>query len=128
VRPSPNRRVCVRARQVLTLDTLRSAQHSLGKGHFGLFDGDTSTVFFEVRAVSCARRRCSEDSARHACSCPGPARQRFVLLQAGRAAVRLALTGHVQQRQRTCTESVNVASGSCVRHGVESGASGSVLG
>ncbi len=39
---------------VLTLDTFKSAQHALNKGHFGLFDGDASTVFFEVRtAVSC---------------------------------------------------------------------------
>ncbi|KAK9840815.1 hypothetical protein WJX81_006821 [Elliptochloris bilobata] len=36
---------------VLALDTLRSAQHSLGRGHFGLFDGDTSTIFFEVQTV-----------------------------------------------------------------------------
>lgn len=36
---------------VLALDTLRSAQHSLGRGHFGLFDGDASTVFFEVQTV-----------------------------------------------------------------------------
>jgi hypothetical protein len=33
---------------VLTLDTFKSAQHALNKGHFGLFDGDASTVFFEV--------------------------------------------------------------------------------
>ena len=37
---------------VLTLDTFKSAQHALRRGHFGLFDGDASTVFFEVcRAV-----------------------------------------------------------------------------
>ncbi len=35
---------------VLTLDTFKSAQHALNKGHFGLFDGDASTVFFEVCA------------------------------------------------------------------------------
>ena len=34
---------------VLTLDTFKSAQHALRRGHFGLFDGDASTVFFEVR-------------------------------------------------------------------------------
>ena len=34
---------------VLTLDTCKSAQHALRRGHFGLFDGDASTVFFEVR-------------------------------------------------------------------------------
>lgn len=35
---------------VLTLDTARSAQHAaVSLGHFGLFDGDASTVFFEVR-------------------------------------------------------------------------------
>ena len=33
---------------VLTLDTFKSAQHALKQGHFGLFDGDASTVFFEV--------------------------------------------------------------------------------
>ena len=33
---------------VLTLDTFKSAQHSLKEGHFGVFDGDASTVFFEV--------------------------------------------------------------------------------
>ena len=34
---------------VLTLDTFKSAQHAAKQGHFGLFDGDASTVFFEVR-------------------------------------------------------------------------------
>ena len=33
---------------VLTLDIFKSAQHALRRGHFGLFDGDASTVFFEV--------------------------------------------------------------------------------
>ena len=33
---------------VLTLDTFKSAQHAARQGHFGLFDGDASTVFFEV--------------------------------------------------------------------------------
>ena len=33
---------------VLTLDTFKSAQHAAKQGHFGLFDGDASTVFFEV--------------------------------------------------------------------------------
>ncbi len=44
-----------RVQQVLVLDTLRSAEHSLGKGHFGLFDGDTSTVFFEARLLTLCR-------------------------------------------------------------------------
>ena len=38
---------CVAA--VLTLDTARSAQKAATTGHFGLLDGDASTVFFEVR-------------------------------------------------------------------------------
>ena len=33
---------------VLTEDTLRSAQAALTQGHFGLFDGEASTIFFEV--------------------------------------------------------------------------------
>ena len=33
---------------VLTEDTLRSAQNALTEGHFGLFDGEASTIFFEV--------------------------------------------------------------------------------
>lgn len=33
---------------VLTEDTLRSAQSALTEGHFGLFDGEASTIFFEV--------------------------------------------------------------------------------
>lgn len=36
---------------VLTLDIFKSAQHALRRGHFGLFDGDASTVFFEVRCA-----------------------------------------------------------------------------
>ena len=35
---------------VLALDTFRSAERSLTEGHFGLFAGDASTIFFEVRA------------------------------------------------------------------------------
>ncbi|KAK9804251.1 hypothetical protein WJX72_003440 [[Myrmecia] bisecta] len=34
---------------VLSADTFRSAQRSITKGHFGYFDGDASTVFFEVQ-------------------------------------------------------------------------------
>ena len=34
---------------VLTEDTLRSAQTAVTQGHFGLFDGEASTIFFEVR-------------------------------------------------------------------------------
>lgn len=34
---------------VLTADTLRSAQAALGEGQFGLFDKESSTVFFEVQ-------------------------------------------------------------------------------
>ncbi|CAK0786046.1 hypothetical protein CVIRNUC_009259 [Coccomyxa viridis] len=37
---------------VLTLDTAKSAQHALRRGHFGLFDGDASTVFFEARRAT----------------------------------------------------------------------------
>ena len=33
---------------VLTEDTLRSAQSAVTQGHFGLFDGEASTIFFEV--------------------------------------------------------------------------------
>lgn len=36
---------------VLTEDTLRSAQTAVTQGHFGLFDGEASTIFFEVRIV-----------------------------------------------------------------------------
>ena len=36
---------------VLTLDTFKSAQHAARQGHFGLFDGDASTVFFEVGQI-----------------------------------------------------------------------------
>ncbi|KAL3159050.1 hypothetical protein ABBQ32_011048 [Trebouxia sp. C0010 RCD-2024] len=34
---------------VLTEDTLRSAQTAVTQGHFGLFDGEASTIFFEVQ-------------------------------------------------------------------------------
>lgn len=33
---------------VLFVDTLRSAENVLRSGHFGLFDKEASTVFFEV--------------------------------------------------------------------------------
>lgn len=33
---------------VLFVDTLRSAENVLREGHFGLFDKEASTVFFEV--------------------------------------------------------------------------------
>ena len=33
---------------VLALDTARSGQRALASGQFGVFDGDASTVFFEV--------------------------------------------------------------------------------
>lgn len=36
---------------VLTEDTLRSAQTAVTQGHFGLFDGEASTIFFEVRSM-----------------------------------------------------------------------------
>lgn len=36
---------------VLTEDTLRSAQNALTEGHFGLFDGEASTIFFEVNVI-----------------------------------------------------------------------------
>lgn len=36
---------------VLTEDTLRSAQTAVTQGHFGLFDGEASTIFFEVRIM-----------------------------------------------------------------------------
>lgn len=39
---------------VLTEDTLRSAQNALTEGHFGLFDGEASTIFFEVRPLTAA--------------------------------------------------------------------------
>ena len=39
---------------VLTEDTLRSAQNALTEGHFGLFDGEASTIFFEVRSLPAA--------------------------------------------------------------------------
>ena len=39
---------------VLTEDTLRSAQTAVTQGHFGLFDGEASTIFFEVRCESIA--------------------------------------------------------------------------
>ena len=35
---------------VLTLNVCRSAQHAVSQGDFGLFEGDTSTVFFEARS------------------------------------------------------------------------------
>lgn len=37
---------------VLTEDTLRSAQSAVTQGHFGLFDGEASTIFFEVSSLS----------------------------------------------------------------------------
>ena len=37
---------------VLTSDTLRSAEAALQEGTFGLFDKESSTVFFEVRSSS----------------------------------------------------------------------------
>ena len=36
---------------VLTEDTLRSAQTAVTQGHFGLFDGEASTIFFEVSTI-----------------------------------------------------------------------------
>ena len=36
---------------VLTEDTLRSAQTAVTQGHFGLFDGEASTIFFEVTTI-----------------------------------------------------------------------------
>ena len=40
---------------VLTEDTLRSAQNALTEGNLGLFDGEASTIFFEVSGVSPVR-------------------------------------------------------------------------
>jgi len=37
---------------VLTEDTLRSAQSAVTQGDFGLFDGEASTIFFEVWSSS----------------------------------------------------------------------------
>lgn len=52
---------------VLTLDTFKSAQHALRRGHFGLFDGDASTVFFEVMCscVSVHARSISKEASAH---------------------------------------------------------------
>ena len=41
---------------VLTEDTLRSAQNALTEGHFGLFDGEASTIFFEVFSSLCTAK------------------------------------------------------------------------
>lgn len=41
---------------VLTEDTLRSAQNALTEGHFGLFDGEASTIFFEVIFSLCTAK------------------------------------------------------------------------
>ncbi len=38
---------------VLTEDTLRSAQSAVTQGDFGLFDGEASTIFFEVWSLFC---------------------------------------------------------------------------
>jgi len=38
---------------VLTEDTLRSAQSAVTQGDFGLFDGEASTIFFEVCSLLC---------------------------------------------------------------------------
>ena len=38
---------------VLTEDTLRSAQTAVTQGDFGLFDGEASTIFFEVWCSFC---------------------------------------------------------------------------
>ncbi len=38
---------------VLTEDTLRSAQSAVTQGDFGLFDGEASTIFFEVWSLLC---------------------------------------------------------------------------
>lgn len=40
---------------VLTEDTLRSAQTAVTQGHFGLFDGEASTIFFEVPTFPCSQ-------------------------------------------------------------------------
>ena len=52
---------------VLTLDTFKSAQHALKQGHFGLFDGDASTVFFEVCRRLMAHSRACDGSMSSAC-------------------------------------------------------------
>jgi hypothetical protein len=56
---------------VLTLDTFKSAQHALKEGHFGVFDGDASTVFFEVGLPrSALTHSCVGHSGCHACGWP----------------------------------------------------------
>ena len=52
---------------VLTLDTFKSAQHALKQGHFGLFDGDASTVFFEVGGHRMAHWKACDEDVSSAC-------------------------------------------------------------